>query len=440
MSFSIINGVLSAAVATSGTFTAAYPSGKNAGSFFLAMGHKITINGNAYFFPVDFDVTLGASITVTNKHASTWPADAEYRLQMEEMGDRAQISVPMQSPNVEAGTSGTSMSQSINVKSKLFPSVTQTYVDLVNLGAPAALDADGIAAAQSFAATGVFAINGALASGGAVTLDVPRAIQAVSTAASTVVVTVTGTDVYGRAMTEALTLNGTTAVVGKKAFKTISGATAGGAIDGPATIGTTDILGLPVFVPADGFVLAELRDGHKVGGGGSTTVPFTLNQTDLLAGTAQQLISPVAGFITGARAIVSSTIATGGNIAVYVATTKVTGLTLVFADGALPGAVASDTPTTPFSSTTVVAAGSRIQVEPDASFATSGAAAGFVEITGLAGTLVAGIRLAGGSTTTSGDVRGTYTPSFATDGSSVIQLIVAYADRFAGMPQNVSGA
>jgi hypothetical protein len=280
-------------------------------------------------------------------------------------------------------------------------------------------------------------MTGALVSNGVATFDVPRAVQVVSSNSDTAVITVKGTDVYGQSMSEALTLNGTTVVPGKKAFKTVTLVTNSAAIANLAKVGTTDILGLPIFVPDSGYVRAEISDGKHVGSGGSVQVPFQINSVDLLAGNANNFVSPIAGNITKATAIVAqSTITTGGNISVSVGTTAVTGLTLVFADGALPGATSSDTPTSQ-DSTTVVAVGSRIQVTPDASFATSGNVNGFIEIAGLNGTFVAGIRLAGGSTTTSGDVRGTYKPAVACDGSAVIQLIVAVADRYAGMAQNL---
>jgi hypothetical protein len=441
MTFSVISSRLSAAVAPAGTFTAAYPSGKDAGSFYLAMGHKLTINGAELFFPVDFDVTLGASsITVTNKtSASTWPASADYRLQMEEMGDRSQITVPMQAPNPLTETISGS-SQSINVRSKLVPSVTQVYCDLVNLGAPIALDADGICASQNVTGAGNFTINGALASAGAVTLDVPRAVQVVSGGADTAVMTVSGTDVYGRSLTEAITLNGTTAVVGKKAFKTISSVANSATTSNGVTVGTTDILGLPLFLPDIGFVVGELMNGKPVGQANSVQVPFVYGQTDLLAPNGIELISPVDGIIKRATAIVQTAITTGGNIQVQVGTTAVVGLTLVFADGATAGTIVSDTPTTPGSATTLVTKGGRMRVLADASFATAGAVNGFVEVQGTDGAIVAGIRTAGGSTTTTGDVRGTYKPSVACDGANVYQLLVAYADRYAGIAQNVSGA
>jgi hypothetical protein len=286
-------------------------------------------------------------------------------------------------------------------------------------------------------------LNGALAtSNSLVTLDVPRAVSVDSGGADTAVVTITGTDVYGRPMSEAITLNGTTQVNGKKAFKTITSASASAAVSNSAFIGTTDILGLPVFLPDTGFVVGELINGKSVGvGGGAVQVPFFINQTDLLAGTAQSLIAPVSGVIRRATSIVQVAITTGGNIKFTVGSTDVVGLTIVFADGATAGTIVSDTPTTPGSATTLVAKGDKLLVTPDASFATAGAVNGFIEIDGATdGAFVAGIRTAGGSTTTSGDVRGTYTPSLATDGANVYQLLMLAGDRYAGIAQNVAGA
>ena len=55
------------------------------------------------------------------------------------------------------------------------------------------------------------------------TLDVPRNIVVDSGGVDTAVLTFTGTDEYGNTVVESITLNGTTAVAGKKAFKTVTG-------------------------------------------------------------------------------------------------------------------------------------------------------------------------------------------------------------------------
>ena len=65
-----------------------------------------------------------------------------------------------------------------------------------------------------------------------------------------VTVTVSGFDYYGQAMSEAITSSAaiSTAVNGKKAFYVVTGITVSGATGTALTVGTTDILGLPVRV------------------------------------------------------------------------------------------------------------------------------------------------------------------------------------------------
>ena len=70
-------------------------------------------------------------------------------------------------------------------------------------------------------------------------------------------VTISGYDYYGQAMTESITSSSSvsTAVNGKKAFYQISSATIAGAPGTTITIGTTDILGIPVRVFDAGYVV-----------------------------------------------------------------------------------------------------------------------------------------------------------------------------------------
>lgn len=118
---------------------------------------------------------------------------------------------------------------------------------------PAVLDADGICAQQTLGGAGNALINGALASSGTVTLDVPRNVIIDAAGAATAVLTIFGTDVYGNAMSEAITLNGTTAVSGKKAFKTITRIAASAAAT-DFFVGTGDVFGLPFRVDSRNYV------------------------------------------------------------------------------------------------------------------------------------------------------------------------------------------
>lgn len=110
------------------------------------------------------------------------------------------------------------------------------------------------------------------------------------------------------------------------------------------------------------------------------TIPFAINQTDTLAPTNAELVSPVVGAITMMDTIVQISPTTGGDVTALVGVTAVDGLACTVADAAAKGSVVTDAPTMGHAST-VVAEGSRIQVAPAAAFATAGAVSGFVEIT-----------------------------------------------------------
>lgn len=130
----------------------------------------------------------------------------------------------------------------------------------VSFGAPAVADANGIVAAQSIAAAGQLVPGDAALL--MYELDAPfgRCVQVVADGVATSAVEISGRDYLGQPMYESFTLNGTTPVIGVKAFKWIDvvkyAATASRSID----VGTTDKLGLP-FKTA--YVLAEFEDGVK---------------------------------------------------------------------------------------------------------------------------------------------------------------------------------
>lgn len=110
-------------------------------------------------------------------------------------------------------------------------------------------------------------------------------------------------------------------------------------------------------------------------------LPFFINQTDLLAGTAAELIAPENGYITGLSTTVQVAITTGGDIDVKTGDalgTTVAGLTQAIANSATKG-TRQRTTATAGSSTRYVAKGARIGVVPSAAFDTGGAVSGLVE-------------------------------------------------------------
>lgn len=125
----------------------------------------------------------------------------------------------------------------------------------VDFGAPIAAAANNICLSQGLN-TGVDAlINGAIASGGVATNATPRALVAAWTTAA--ILTITGTDQYGFPLVET-TASGT-AHTGKKAFKTITRIRTNTNITA-LTVGTGDVLGLPLRVGANGLITARANN------------------------------------------------------------------------------------------------------------------------------------------------------------------------------------
>jgi hypothetical protein len=130
---------------------------------------------------------------------------------------------------------------------------------------PQALVANNIAATQTPAAAGAITLTAGTSVKSVVTLngtvlqlDVPRAVSVTTGAGSPTTrnFTVSGYDYYGQAMSEVIASSGSasTAVNGKKAFYQISGITVSGGTVVAITIGTTDILGIPVRVTDAGYI------------------------------------------------------------------------------------------------------------------------------------------------------------------------------------------
>jgi hypothetical protein len=131
---------------------------------------------------------------------------------------------------------------------------------VLSLGAPIAADDDGVCASQAVAGAQDLTINGALASGGVATFDVPRCVQVDADGAATAVFTIYGTDAYGASIRETITANGTTAVLGVKAFKTVTRVASSAATTGNVIIGTTTKLGLPYRPVVGGFIRGILNE------------------------------------------------------------------------------------------------------------------------------------------------------------------------------------
>lgn len=245
MSLDTVSTVLSAAVASGGTITFAYPAGKDVGSYRGSYGHTLIARGlmATFYEPASFTIAFGATVVVTYNGLTTIPAGTVVSLELKSIGVTPQVDNILNTTRRAA---------------KLEPF-------LVDFGAVDTADADGAVASQaatlaSGLATG---INGALAAGGVATFDVPRNVVAAWT--GTAVLTVTGTDEYGVVIRESSASG--TSLTGKKAFKTVTGVTTSADITG-LTVGSGVVLGLPVYIPyAAGSVVKEIQDGANATAG-----------------------------------------------------------------------------------------------------------------------------------------------------------------------------
>jgi hypothetical protein len=217
---------------------------------------------------------------------------------------------------------------------------------------------------------------------------------------------------------------------GKKAFSKIVSIKTNATITG-AKVGILDVLGLPAYVQNAGQIVGEFRDNRSIGVvPGKIRLPFSADQVTLLAGTTMnlELVSPVDGVITKMVVVTRLAPTTGGAVTAAVGVTAVDGLSVAVANGSAKGTTTSDTPTAGHAST-VVTKNARIQIILDDAFASAGAIDGYIEIepTGVgSGTFVAGVQTL--PTGTTGDVRGTYDPEEACDGSLSFALLVSCPD------------
>lgn len=230
---------IASTVPVGGTFTADYPAGKGAADYRGGDDHLIVSGSAPVLFARegDFVIAYGASnMTVTILRGRGFTAGEIVNLNL----DRAAIG-----PGEEV------------VMANPLKMAALTTIR-VNLGKPVASVSDGAVASQAATlATGLATgINGALAANGVATFDVPRNVVAAWT--NIAVLTVTGTDEYGNVIRES-SGSGTT-FTGKKAFKTVTAVTVSADVTG-LTVGTSKVLGLPVYLSSAAEVIRELQDG-----------------------------------------------------------------------------------------------------------------------------------------------------------------------------------
>ena len=195
---------------------------------------------------------------------------------------------------------------------------------------PQALVTNNIAATQTPAAAGSLTLTAGTsvrsvtnASGATVLqLDCPRAVQ-LTTASGTIVtsrnLTVSGFDYYGQAMSEVIATGTTSSAVanvaGKKAFFQISGITISGSLPVAITVGTTDVLGLPVRVFNVSYV-ASVKSNNTLAQDAGTFVAADTATATTTTGDVRGTYAPATasnGIVRTTMGILLPAIAVGPN-------------------------------------------------------------------------------------------------------------------------------
>jgi hypothetical protein len=263
-----INIVTDRPLSSGASLNIPYPEGRNEGYFFSGVNHTMTVGGSFFRCPRDFlIVTAPDRITLTWQGNATIPARSVLNIQLETPGSDFYF-------DAKNGVTVNNM-----VHSPMF---------MLNLGAPQAAQEDAIAHRQQSAADRPLQLANEKT-------DCPRNLIVYAAAPSAEChFLVEGLDVYGRTLRE----NIIGASQGRKAFATIRKITPSHAC-GEACVGTGAMLGLPVFLPAPGFLMREIINGESVSGG--LLVSGDKNAPTPSSGDCRGLYSPPNGIALDGR-------------------------------------------------------------------------------------------------------------------------------------------
>lgn len=424
--FDVIEHTLSAAVADNGTFTVSYPDNRSAGDYTGAHAHVLIAMQTKFLAPEQFTLTFGASnITVTYLGSTTIPTASAVILQVDRLG------------------TDDKQPEKVVVLNKM----PRSFLYPVSLGSPDAADANGFVESQDLTSAGVFSVNttaaAAIAAGAlAGTADVPRNVVAAWTTSATL--TFTGTDEFDETVIEVSAAG--TSHTGKKAFKTLTSVSTDVNVTS-LTVGTGNVLGLPVYVESAKRVVGEFQGGvplQKKPGVAYVTltdalvseVPISGRVTDIT--TMFQTAWTVAKTPSLGKNGSALKMGAAGSADMTITLQGATGATADIGDkvtitGALPHTLTAND----------VASGDYLNLILTGAMTASEKYQTIVEITALKeadevlrlhGTFVAGVTSA--ATGTTGDVRGTYTPQTTPDGATAFEMLVWTADPGnRGVPQ-----
>lgn len=236
-----INTILQDPLQPNGMLELKYPEGKNQGNFFGAIDHTLGIEARFFRSPRDFIVQPTPDKILIHWAANiNVPAGALLNFQLQEQGG----------DYYHDNATGVTINNMV---------AAPTF--LVNLGSVLDRNPQYYVPPTRASAPGRFTLLKNKP-------DVPRNVIVQSSGnESGRVFRVDGEDIYFRPMVEHIKGPGNGVANGKKAFAKINKITVSEATEGEISIGMGNRIGLPVFIPAPGYVLMELVNGMQVAGG-----------------------------------------------------------------------------------------------------------------------------------------------------------------------------
>lgn len=232
-----VNLILEKDLPSGGSVTLPYPPGKNEASFFGAFGHNLVVDDVFYKSPIDFVVVPKPEhLELHWQHERVLRSGNILYMRLEELGTTYYYD---QKNNVTVQNM---------VASSLF---------MVNLRAPREKDREHYVKLCRVESEGVLPQENKAP-------DVPRNVTVVSTANDTHrAFCIDGFDCYDRPMTEIVTGPNAGIRQGRKAFAKVARISVDGPCNGDIAVGFGNRLGLPVYLPAEGYVIQEMVAGKQ---------------------------------------------------------------------------------------------------------------------------------------------------------------------------------
>lgn len=241
MQYALINTPLRRRLAYGESLILDYPKGTTQGTYFSGIYHILTVGERCYRAPSDFIIEFTPEhVRFIWMHARTLPEGSILHLQL------------------ERSAAGFYRDHRHNVT---ILHMVSAHLFMIDLRAPLNKNLSWYRQPLSVPCKSILTLDQKAP-------DLPRNVTIHSTGNDThLTFTVTGENCYGAEMAENIQGANQGVAFGRKAFAAITSIAASESSDGDVAIGYGNRLGLPVYLPAAGYVMRALANGEEISGG-----------------------------------------------------------------------------------------------------------------------------------------------------------------------------